>query len=103
MSTAQPHVPDVSIEDRLYTVKYRDAGESHLGVKNPDVCTECTTNECMQVCPAEVWTVEDDGDGIPHIAYENCLECGTCRFGCPHDNVRWEYPKTGGGVVFKQG
>jgi ferredoxin like protein len=103
MSTAQPHVPDASIEDRLYTVKYRDAGESHLGVEDPAVCATCTTDECSSVCPADVWDVDETGDGVPTIAYENCLECGSCRFACPNDNVVWTYPETGGGVVYKHG
>ena len=90
-----------SIEDRLYTVKYSDAGESHLDVKDPDTCIECTTHECKTVCPADVWhPAEND---TPTIAYENCLECGTCRWGCPYDNVQWDYPKTGNGVSFKYG
>ena len=100
-----PHVPPVenaSIEDRLYTVKYRDSGESHLGVLDPEVCTDsCETFECMYVCPAAVWEVEP-GE-LPTINYENCLECGSCRFACPYANVEWSYPKTGSRVSFKQG
>lgn len=103
MSTAHPHVPEATIEDRLYTVKYRDAGESHLDVEDTSVCVDCRTYECTSVCPADVWQADDDGDGVPTIAYENCLECGSCRFACPYDNVEWTYPDTGGGVVFKHG
>ncbi len=102
--SAQPDVPQItndSIEDRLYTVKYQDPGESHLDVKVPDVCARCTTNDCVSVCPANVWREGDDG--VPHIAYENCLECSSCRFACTYDNVVWEYPETGAGVTFKMG
>ncbi|WP_290813546.1 4Fe-4S dicluster domain-containing protein [Halovivax sp.] len=102
--SAQPKTPTIeneSLEDRLYTVRYDDPGESHLDVKVPDVCAECTTNDCVTVCPANVW--REGEDGVPHIAYENCLECSSCRFACTYDNVVWEYPKTGGGVTFKHG
>ncbi|MDY7082305.1 MAG: 4Fe-4S ferredoxin, partial [Halobacteria archaeon] len=86
MSTEETDVENKSIEDRLYTVKYSDAGESHLDVKVEGFCEDkCSTYDCVSVCPAEVW--RKDGDGTPVIAYENCLECGSCRFSCPYNNV----------------
>ncbi|MCU4744748.1 4Fe-4S dicluster domain-containing protein [Halobacteria archaeon AArc-m2/3/4] len=103
--SVQPDIPTVtndSMEDRLYTVKYDDPGESHLDVKVSDVCaSSCDTNDCASVCPANVW--RETEDGVPQIAYENCLECSSCRFACPYDNVVWEYPETGAGVTFKHG
>jgi len=107
--SATPDVPDSpdvetpSMEDRLYTIKYEDAGESHLDVKRAGICEEkCTTYDCISVCPADVWRTEGDA-AIPTIAYENCLECGSCRWACRHDNVIWEYPETGAGVSYKFG
>ena len=102
MST-QPKVPvqNASLEDRLYTVKYEDPGESHLDVKDPDVCQQCTVGGCVTVCPANVW--RRDESNVPTIAYENCLECSSCRYGCPHDNVIWTYPERGAGVTYKKG
>jgi len=104
MST-EPGVPTVeneSLEDRLYTVKYTDPGESHLDVTIPGICAEkCVTYDCASVCPAGVWEVDDGG--VPTIAYENCLECGSCRWACPHGNVEWEYPERGSGVTYKKG
>lgn len=102
MSTNTPTVDNASLEDRLYTVKYEDPGESHLDVFDPDICaTDCGTDDCVDVCPANVWRTDDDG--VPTIAYENCLECGTCRWGCPYDNVDWSYPERGSGVTYKNG
>ena len=92
-----------SMEDRLYTVKYTDSGESHLGVTDPSICADrCTTDDCESVCPADVWEVDEE-KGIPTIAYENCLECGSCRWSCSQENVEWEYPETGAGVSYKFG
>ena len=102
--SVQPQIPPVeneSLEDRLYTVRYDDPGDSHLDVKVADVCATCETNDCARVCPANVW--REGEDGVPTIAYENCLECSSCRFACPYDNVVWEYPETGGGVTYKHG
>lgn len=95
-------VENASIEDRLYTVKYTDAGESHLGIKLPGFCSDrCDTKDCVSVCPADVW--REGEDGVPTIAYENCLECGSCRFACSLNNVTWEYPENGAGVSLKFG
>ena len=102
--SVSPQIPTVendSLEDRLYTVRYDDPGDSHLDVKVPDVCLECDEWDCVAVCPANVWRESDEG--VPHIAYENCLECSSCRFACSYDNVVWTYPKTGGGMTFKHG
>ncbi|TYL38744.1 4Fe-4S ferredoxin [Natronococcus pandeyae] len=103
MSADSPtqQIENDSLEDRLYTVRYDDPGDSHLDVKVPEVCAECETNDCVKVCPANVW--REGEDGVPQIAYENCLECSSCRFACGYDNVVWEYPKTGGGMTFKHG
>lgn len=103
VTPATPTVSNESIEDRLYTVKYRDAGESHLGITDEEICEHvCETKDCARVCPASVWEV-DEATGIPHIAYENCLECSSCRYACPHENVIWTYPDTGAGVSYKYG
>jgi ferredoxin like protein len=73
-------------------------------VVDPQVCAEdCEDYHCVGICPAEVWRTEGDGDGVPTIAYENCLECGSCRFACEFGNVVWEYPETGAGVKYKYG
>lgn len=101
-TTPSRDVDNASLEDRLYTVKYEDPGDSHLDVKVPGICDDkCQTDACVDVCPANVWR-RDDG-GVPTIAYENCLECSSCRFACPHNNVVWTYPERGSGVTYKNG
>lgn len=91
-----------SLEDRLYTVKYDDPGDSHLDVQVPGICAErCRDKDCVKACPAGVWRERDDG--TPAIAYENCLECGTCRIVCELGNVIWSYPENGSGVTYKSG
>ena len=102
MSTKTPeNVTNASLEDRLYTVKYEDPGESHLDVKQTGVCENCHVDACVDVCPADVW--RRDSSKVPTIAYENCLECSSCRFACPNDNVVWTYPERGAGVTYKKG
>ena len=102
VDAARPAADNDTLEDRLYTVRYDDAGESHLGVKIPGICAEgCHSRDCIDVCPANVW--REGEDGVPHIAYENCLECGSCRWACPKGNVDWSYPTHGNGVSYKKG
>lgn len=100
-ATADP-VENPSLEDRLYTIKYEEPEESHLDVKDSDVCQDtCTTDDCSAVCPADVWVIGESG--VPKIAFENCLECSSCRYACPYDNVIWTYPERGAGVTYKYG
>ncbi|GAB7091134.1 ferredoxin family protein [Halorubrum luteum] len=102
VSTDGPSVENDTLEDRLYTVRYDDPGDSHLDVKVPGICAEsCHTYDCVEVCPANVW--REGEDGVPHIAYENCLECGSCRWACREGNVEWTYPTRGAGVSYKNG
>ena len=35
------------------------------------------------------------------IKHENCLECGACKIACPKNNIKWCYPESGHGVIFK--
>jgi ferredoxin like protein len=37
------------------------------------------------------------------VNHEGCLECGTCRIGCPHLNIDWRFPKGGYGISHKFG
>ena len=102
MSTTQQTVENATTEDRLYTVKYDDPGESHLDIHVPGFCSDrCPEQACIDVCPADVWRPSESG--VPVIAYENCLECGSCRWACPLDNVDWSYPERGSGVTYKRG
>ena len=89
----------VSIEDLLFTIRYRCDTESHLAIRDQAVCRDCR-KPCLTFCPAEVYTFRD---GEMHVAYENCIECGTCRVACSNQNIEWRYPKGGFGVAYKIG
>ena len=43
-----------------------------------------------------------DGGKID-LVVDGCLECGTCRLVCDSDNVDWNYPRGGFGILFKFG
>jgi ferredoxin like protein len=89
-----------SIAEKLFTIRYKVDDQSHLIIKDQQVCLTCETKECTHFCPADVydWTGE-----TTTVAFENCIECGTCRIGCPYYNIHWVYPKGGYGITYKYG
>jgi ferredoxin like protein len=90
----------VGLADRLYKVKYKTDGLTHLKIKDQAVCLRCEYKPCIPRCPAQVYEWENDEI---RVAFENCLECGVCKIVCPYDNIDWEYPRGGFGVVWKFG
>lgn len=94
-----------SLEQKLYTVKFKADSQSHLVVKEMNDCVECGTTRgrpCLTFCPAEVYEWEDEKKHLA-VRYEGCLECGACRVGCPYDNIDWRYPKGAMGVTYRIG
>jgi len=94
----------VKIEDKLFTVGYKpDEHKSHLKIIDPAVCLDKCGEKgrpCTFFCPARVYTWEEN-----HItvAYNNCLECLTCRTGCPFRNIDCQYPRGSFGITYKFG
>ena len=103
MSTPVEFVlPSVNIEEKLFQNRYKvDAGRPHITVRNTDVCQSCDAKPCTVCCPAGCWSL-DDGGKID-LVVDGCLECGTCRLACDSDNVDWNYPRGGFGILFKFG
>lgn len=90
-----------AIEQELFVNKYTvDAHEPHIRVKDMEVCGRCATRPCTIICPAAVFVWEQQQ---LTVQYSGCLECGSCRLSCPHDNLEWRYPRGGFGVVLKVG
>lgn len=95
-------LPDVYVDDLLVTLKYFiDEEESHLSIKEAEVCTRCEHKPCLYFCPVGVYKL--DSDGKIQIAYQSCVECGSCRVGCPYNNIGWVLPRGGFGVAYKFG
>ena len=91
-----------SIEERLYSIRYKVDDQSHLTIRNMDVCLACETKACTHFCPADVYHWDAQAEQTT-IAYENCVECGTCRIACPDHNIEWVYPKGGYGIAYRFG
>jgi ferredoxin like protein len=90
-----------TLEEKQYSLRFKCNTESHLQVLNFDICAlHCPDKLCTLFCPAEVYKWEEENTRM-QVGYEGCHECGSCRIGCPHENIKWEYPKGGHGVIFR--
>ena len=93
----------IKVEEKLFQNRYKvDMGRPHIQITDQNVCqVECKTKPCTFCCPASCYTKE--GDGSVTLITDGCLECGTCRVICSEENVQWEYPRGGYGILFKFG
>lgn len=76
-----------NIEDKLFLDRFNVDEKPHLRIIDGKVC--------LYICPANVYKLEQDRISVN---YEGCLECGTCRVGCPHWNIEWRFPTGGFGI-----
>ena len=91
----------MKVEDKLFLNRFRVEEESHLRIVDGSLCwKECADQPCLYFCPANVYRLEKDHISV---AYEGCLECGSCRIACPHLNIEWRFPLGGYGISHKFG
>ncbi len=90
----------MKIEDRLFLDRFKVDEESHLKITDPSKCKQCKDQSCLFLCPANVYRLEDDTISVNH---EGCLECGSCRVGCPFLNIDWRFPRGGYGISHEFG
>jgi ferredoxin like protein len=90
----------MSLDDKLYVTKFNVDDRSHLVIIDQEVCRRCEDRPCTHFCPAAVYEWED---GKIIVGFEGCLECGSCRIACPHQNIEWCYPRGGFGVSYRFG
>lgn len=69
---------------------------SHISIKNINLCQKCQNKPCTFYCPTRVYSWEES----LLIDYTRCIECGACPYGCPSNNINWEYPLGGFGVNY---
>ena len=94
-------LPQVNVEEKLFQNRYRvDADHAHIHIRDPATCGRCADKPCIVCCPAACWRLED---GKVDVVVDGCLECGTCRIVCAPQNVEWDYPRGGFGILFKFG
>jgi ferredoxin like protein len=95
-------LPEVYVDDLLISIKYfTDEQEAHLQLVDAETCVSCKSQPCLYFCPVGAYQQQEDRHVV--IAFQSCVECGSCRVMCPHNNVIWKYPRGGFGVAYKFG
>jgi ferredoxin like protein len=95
-------LPRVKLDALIGSVRYEvDEAFAHLWIKDPAVCQGCPAKPCLDFCPAGVYRLDRQGHVM--VGYQACLECGSCRVGCPFHNIGWALPRGGYGVAYKLG
>jgi ferredoxin like protein len=87
----------MKIQNRIDNLVFRTDAESHIKA-NAEKCRLCPDKPCLNICPAQMFTLSPAGELIN--SYEGCLECGCCYLICPE--LIWQYPRGGYGVAFRE-
>jgi len=90
-----------TLAEKLYLVRFRVDSTSHLTV-DEKACMDCAERSCLFICPSGVYTWDSAASRVI-VAYEGCLECGTCRAACGTDVLDWKNPAGGFGVCYRYG
>ncbi|MDR3326082.1 MAG: ferredoxin family protein [Rhodospirillaceae bacterium] len=91
-----------NVEEKLFQNRYLlDKENTHIRIKNLDLCRTSCSQPCTFSCPAACYEKTEDGN--IELMTDGCLECGTCRIICPNNNLEWSYPRGGFGISFKFG
>jgi electron-transferring-flavoprotein dehydrogenase len=92
----------VSHQDALLVggkVQAQPGYADHVVFVYPNLCEQCGTKLCAEVCSGQAITVNPDGP-VPLFDREKCVHCGACLWNCgstdPHNHER-------GGIAFLAG
>jgi electron-transferring-flavoprotein dehydrogenase len=99
-----------SREDAVFYagVKYHEEN-AHIDEFSADVCVACIASykevgrdvPCVSDCTAEVHRIDAIEGQLRHgMSLENCVQCRTCEFVCPQENLRVRPTEEGSGPDF---
>jgi ferredoxin like protein len=91
-----------TVAERLARNRYApDEGHSHIEVDQAVARATGTGALLVRVCPAHVFSEAPDGSiAVQHVA---CLECGTCLAVAAPGALRWQHPRGGHGIAYREG
>lgn len=101
MSDLLKPLPQLTLPEKLFLVRFRPDTESHL-IINQEACRSCIERACLSICPTEVYRYDDAASRVT-VSYEACVECGTCRIACSAGAIDWRNPAGGFGVCYRFG
>ena len=88
-----------SVDAKLGVNVFKLDQQPHIEIDIAICRTVCTVRACLQVCPADLFALNDEGDMT--VNWEGCLECGTCLICCHEKALSWHYPRGGFGVQYR--
>ena len=91
----------LTLDQRLSLVNFTKDPEPFI-VVDTELCHKCEKKPCLYICPAQVYTWQDQ----LNYNTEGCLETGACLIVCHKIGakaIQWKYPAGGRGASFKQG
>lgn len=91
-----------TVTERLDKNHYEtDREQSHIAIDQEKAKAADAGPLLVRICPAHVYSMQPDGSiGVMAVA---CLECGACLAVAPPGVLSWRYPRSGMGVVFREG
>ncbi|HZD12765.1 MAG TPA: hypothetical protein VE177_04515 [Candidatus Binatus sp.] len=92
---------EMSLDKRLALVSFTKDSDAFITV-DTKLCQRCEKKPCLYICPAQVYTWQDQ----LNYNIEGCMETGACLVVCHKlgaKAITWKYPAGGKGVSFKQG
>jgi ferredoxin like protein len=89
----------INIDNLSQMTRFESDEQAHI-ILNREICTGCQQHSCVQACPAKCYTFTAETQRMD-LAWENCLECGTCLIICDKKAVEWGYPRGGYGVEYR--
>ena len=92
---------DKNKENPLQHVRIKLAEKNHIKIKDKNTCIDnCENKPCTYYCPGRVFSWSGEKQAIK-VDYSRCIECGACPWGCPYNNIYWEFPPGGYGVHYE--
>jgi electron-transferring-flavoprotein dehydrogenase len=73
----------VSLQDALLTggkVQAPAGFKDHVTFRNAEICRQCGSRTCVEICSGEAIT--SGADGLPSFDREKCVHCGACLWNC---------------------
>lgn len=93
------------IDCKIKLLEFRPDSEfQHVCIIDPQICKNCNEGICLTICPSGVFKRNDANEDAPvTVRYKQCMECGACRLICPQNNILFQFPNGGYGVIFNDG
>ncbi|SPE52233.1 Electron-transferring-flavoprotein dehydrogenase [Verrucomicrobia bacterium] len=70
----------------------------HVGFVFPELCRQCGTKLCVEICSGQAITPGENG--VPNFDREKCIHCGACLWNCA---LGWPEKPECAGVAFRAG